>query len=245
MFSLFAVLPLEYIGQGVAVLLVFVGAKMLAEPWVHVPNYISLCVVGLVLASSIVGSYLSQRIAKREGTGALAGKRREKVASEFFREGRRRLQRLLREWSRDEELARLLNTSAPRVTVGIAVTPENFAAIRAANAAPRLADVPPDQGAMEFELHFGSDVRLDILTTKAPGEGGAIANFLDKFGEGIQQIEIETSDVDRATEILRARFGQASIYSATRPGADGTRVNFLLVAAGRGKKLLVELVEPE
>ncbi len=228
MFSLFAVLPMEYIGQGVAVVLVFVGAKMLSAPWVQIPNYISLWVVGLVLVISIIGSYLSKRDAIRQGFGALAGKRRKKAASEFFQEGRRRLQPLLREWLKDEELARLLNAVEPRVTVGIAVTPENFVAIRAANSLPRLADVPPDQDAMEFELHFGEDVRLDILTTKAPAGGGAIAKFLDKFGEGIQQVEIETSDVDRVTEILRERFGQAPIYAATRPGADGTRVNFFL-----------------
>jgi tellurite resistance protein TerC len=245
MFSLFAVLPMEYIGQGVAVILVFIGAKMLSEPWVHVPNYISLCVVGLVLAVSIIGSYISKRVAKREGFGALAGKRREKAANDFFQEGRRRLQPLLRDWSKDEELAQLLNAVAPCVTVGIAVTPEHFEAIRKANGLPRLADVPPDQDAMEFELHFGGDARLDILTTKAPGAGGAIARFLEKSGEGIQQVELETSDVNRATEILRARFGQASIYPATRPGADGTRVNFFLIAAAGGKKLLVELVEPE
>jgi tellurite resistance protein TerC len=246
MFSLFAVLPLEYIGRGVAVVLVFMGAKMLSAPWVHVPNYISLCVVGLVLAISVVVSFLSKRArqrAMRQGAGALAGKWREQAANSFFLEGRERVLPVLRQWSEDEELARLLKASAPRVTVGIAVTPEHFEAIRKANGAPRLADVPPDQDAMEFELHFGGEVRIDILTTKAPGAGGAIARFLEKIGEGIQQVEIETSDVDRATEILRARFGQNSIYPATRPGADGTRVNFFLVATADGKKLLVELVE--
>jgi len=243
MFSLFAVLPLEYIRQGVAVLLLFVGGKMLAEPWVRVPNYISLCVVGLVLVVSIVGSYLSRRVARKEGFGALAGRRREKSGREFFLEGLQRVRPLLREWSRNAELAQLLNAAAPRVTVGIAVQPENFDAIRQANGSPRLADVPSDQDAMEFELHFGGELRLDILTTKAPGAGGAIARFLEKSGEGIQQVEIETSNVDRATEILRAQFAQAPIYPATRPGADGTRVNFFLVAQPGGKKILIELVE--
>ena len=46
-------------------------------------------------------------------------------------------------------------------------------------------------------------VHLDILTTKAPGGNGAIARFLEKFGEGIQQVELDVTDVDRATEILR------------------------------------------
>jgi hypothetical protein len=84
---------------------------------------------------------------------------------------------------------------------------------------------------------------LDILTTKAPGGDGAIARFLTKFGEGIQQVEIDVTDVDRATEILRTRFQIEPIYPATRPGANGTRVNFFLVTSWNGTKVLVELVE--
>jgi methylmalonyl-CoA/ethylmalonyl-CoA epimerase len=86
-------------------------------------------------------------------------------------------------------------------------------------------------------------VRLDIFTTKAPGGNGAIARFLEKFGEGIQQVEIDVTDVDRATEILRTRFNIPPIFPATRSGANGTRVNFFLVTASDNQKLLVELVE--
>ena len=50
-------------------------------------------------------------------------------------------------------------------------------------------------------------------------------------------------DVDRASEILRARFSLLPIYPATRAGADGTRVNFFLAATPEGKKVLIELVE--
>ena len=77
----------------------------------------------------------------------------------------------------------------------------------------------------------------------ALGGTGAIARYLEKHGEGIQQIEITVRDVDRATEILRTKFALAPIYPATRPGADGTRVNFFLVPTPQGKKVLVELVE--
>ena len=45
-------------------------------------------------------------------------------------------------------------------------------------------------------------------------------------------------------EILRARFALPPIYPATRPGADGTRVNFFLAASADGTKVLIELVEP-
>ena len=129
------------------------------------------------------------------------------------------------------------------ITVGVAVTPQNFEKIRKANGSPRLADAPPDQDAKEFELHFENRIRLDILTTKQPGGRGAIARFLEKFGEGIQQVECETSNVDRATQLLREKFGLQPVYPATRAGADGTRVNFFLVTTPESKKVLIELVE--
>jgi hypothetical protein len=81
------------------------------------------------------------------------------------------------------------------------------------------------------------------LTTREPDGPGAIARYLQKFGEGIQQIEIYVRDVDRATEILRTRFALSPLYPATRAGADGTRVNFFLATAPDGKKVLIELVE--
>jgi hypothetical protein len=129
------------------------------------------------------------------------------------------------------------------IIVGIAVHPDTFQKIRAANNSPRLADVPPDQDAQEFELHLEDAIAFDILTTREPGGSGAIARFLQKFGEGIQQVEIYVRDVDRATEILSARFTLPPIYPATRAGADGTRVNFFLATTLEGKKVLIELVE--
>jgi hypothetical protein len=127
---------------------------------------------------------------------------------------------------------------------GIAVPPEKFEEIRAANGSPRLCDVPPDQDAVEFELRFGDRARFDILTASDPNGAGAIARYLSKFGEGIQQIEMNVMDVDRATEILRTRFELTPVYPETRPGADGTRVNFFLAPASDGRRVLIELVQP-
>jgi hypothetical protein len=129
------------------------------------------------------------------------------------------------------------------IVVGIAVQPETFQKIRVANDSPRLAEVPPDQDAQEFELHLEESAQFDILTTREPGGSGAIARYLEKFGEGIQQIEIYVRNVDRATDILRTRFALAPIYPATRAGADGTRVNFFLATTPDAKKVLIELVE--
>lgn len=146
-------------------------------------------------------------------------------------------------WRANAEFADLL-TGAP--TVGVAVQPETFDAIRKAHGMPRLAEVPPDQDATEFELHIQLEngmVQLDILTTRAPGGGGAIARFLEKFSKGIQQVEYFVRDLERATEILRAQFGVQPIYPQARAGADGTRVNFILCATPEGRKVLIELVQ--
>ena len=183
---------------------------------------------------------------------------RTSAAYELVRLGTERSAASLTIWASDEEFLGLIvrekmgafgddKKTAFKMTTGIAVSPETFQKIRDANRMPPLADVPPDQDALEFELEFDkesfSPARLDILTTKAPQGSGAIARYLEKFGEGIQQIEIDVTHVDRATEILRARFKQEPIYPATRAGANGTRVNFFLATDANQKKVLVELVE--
>jgi hypothetical protein len=144
-------------------------------------------------------------------------------------------------WLANQEFLGLLDGRL--VTVGLAVFPGTFAQIREANGNPRLADVPPDQDAKEFELHFPTEISLDILTTADPTAEGAIARYLKRFGEGIQQVEYRCSDVDRATAILRREFGIAPVYPQARPGTDGARINFLLVPANTGRKVLIELYE--
>jgi hypothetical protein len=165
-------------------------------------------------------------------------------ATEIHRQGRALADHAVFPWWVDEELSELLDSTNPHVTVGLAVTPQRFTEIREASGSPRLADVPPDQDAQEFELHFPGGLSLDVLTTKDPAGNGAIAKFLQKFGEGIQQIEYRCKNVDRATLILRDTFAVQPIYPATRPGADGTRVNFFLVSAPGANKVLIELYEP-
>lgn len=171
---------------------------------------------------------------------------REKAATEIFQQGVELAGAATAKWLADAELTGLFvmtEFNSPETTVGLAVERENFSRIRIANGSPRLADVPPDQDAEEFELHYERGVRLDVLSTKDPQGAGAIAGFLQKFGEGIQQIELLVREVDRATEILRYRFDLEPIYAKTRAGAGGTRVNFFLAPTPQGKKVLIELVE--
>jgi hypothetical protein len=179
---------------------------------------------------------------------------RVKFAERLYRSASDLCLPLLNQWKTDPEFRELLCTPNPParddadvepavIVAGIAVEPDHFEKIRVANNSPRLADVPPDQDAKEFELHFGGHVALDILTAGDRARSGPIARFLERAGEGIQQVEVYVRDVDRATKILQDKFNLKPVYSAPRSGAGGTRVNFFLAQAPRGEKTLIELVE--
>jgi hypothetical protein len=165
-------------------------------------------------------------------------------ATEIHRQGRALADHAVFPWWVEEELSELLDGRNPHVTVGLAVSPQRFSEIHEACGSPRLAEVPPDQDALEFELHLPGGLSMDVLTTKDPAGDGIIARYLSKFGEGIQQIEYRCKNVDRATQILRDIFAVRPVYPSARPGADGTRVNFFLVSAPGSSKALIELYQP-
>ena len=165
------------------------------------------------------------------------------TAKRIYDLGRSLADSVIQRWRENEEFARLLGKD-PEITVGLAVRPETFAQIREANGRPQLAEVPPEQDASEFTLRFEGGITLDVLTSRDPEGSGAIANFLSKFGEGVQQVEFRCRDVNRAAAILRDQFAVAAVYPEARPGADGTRVNFFLASGADGKKVLIELYEP-
>ena len=189
-----------------------------------------------------MSSPLDQFVADLASTDA---SKRLAAASEIYGLGRATAGSAISEWWAESELSALLLGPKPQITVGLAVQRDTFGRIRIANGTPRLADVPPDQDAEEFELHLADGVLLDILTTREPGGSGAIAKYLAKFGDGVQQVEYRCEDVDRATQILKDKFGIEPVYPATRNGADGTRVNFFLVKSPDGGKVLIELYESQ
>src|SRR5437879_6620634 len=136
------------------------------------------------------------------------------AASEIYGLGRASAGSAISHWWAESELSALLLGPKAEITVGLAVQRDTFGRIRIASGTPRLADVPPDQDAEEFELHFADGISLDILTTREPGGTGAIAKYLAKFGDGIQQVELRCSNVDRATQILKDKFGVGQIGRA-------------------------------
>ena len=167
---------------------------------------------------------------------------RARAAGQIYAVGRSLAEQAVHRWWENKELAQLFGDD-PEVTVGLAVRPETFAKIREANGRPQLAEVPAEQDASEFELHFDERVALDVLTWRGSEGQGAIAKFLSKHGEGPQQVELRYSDVDRATQNLQEHLGILAVYPETRPGANATRVNFFLMPAADGKKVLIELYE--
>lgn len=46
----------DYLQQGIAVVLLFIGAKMLVEKWVHIPVWVSLMVIVVCIGSSVLYS---------------------------------------------------------------------------------------------------------------------------------------------------------------------------------------------
>jgi hypothetical protein len=169
-------------------------------------------------------------------------KDRETAAYTLFRLGCALAEPALRKWFADPEFRALAPAGSSLLTVGVAVQPAKFEAIRARFGAA-LAEVPPDQDVLEFELAFAHGVRLDVMTPRTADQEGAIAKFLARFGEGIQQVECDVRDVARAVEIVRQRFQLEPIYPQIRAGANQTQVNFFLMPVAEDRKLLIELVQ--
>jgi tellurite resistance protein TerC len=57
----------EYLEQGIAAILIFVGVKMALSLWFHIPTYVSLVVIGAVLAASVLWSLRKTRGDSGEG----------------------------------------------------------------------------------------------------------------------------------------------------------------------------------
>ena len=163
--------------------------------------------------------------------------RRVSARLRLYREGCALADPTFAAWKKDPEF-NVLVSGAP--IVGVAVPPDVFERIRQETNMPRLANVPEEMNTAEFELPAPGP-HMDILTPV--DNEGPIQKFLDRFGPGIQQVELPVKDVETAVSILTARFGLTPVYPEARGGADRTRVNFFLVERPGGGKVLIELFE--
>ena len=101
-------------------------------------------------------------------------------------------------------------------------------------------EVNEEQGVREAMLAVGdSGSCIQLLAPLRPDS--PIGKFLDRNGEGIQQVAYTVEDVDAVAETLRER-GVRLLYETGRRGTAGSRVNFVHPKDAMG--VLIELVEP-
>ena len=99
-----------------------------------------------------------------------------------------------------------------------------------------VEEVPTEKVRVAF-LPAGS-ARLELIEATSPDS--PIAKFIEKRGEGLQQLALAVDDVQEVLDRLKAK-GVPLLDDAPREGAAGTRVAFLHPKATGG--VLVELVE--
>jgi methylmalonyl-CoA/ethylmalonyl-CoA epimerase len=100
-------------------------------------------------------------------------------------------------------------------------------------------EVNEEQGVREAMLDVGgSGSCIQLLAPLSPES--PISRFLERSGEGIQQVAYGVDDIDAVSAELRAR-GVRLLYDEPRRGTAGSRVNFVHPKDAMG--VLVELVE--
>ena len=95
-----------------------------------------------------------------------------------------------------------------------------------------------EQGVREAMLAIG-DSHIQLLAPLRPDS--PIGKFIDRNGEGIQQVAFRVTDIDEASQRLR-QAGLRLLYDAPKRGTADSRVNFVHPKDCGG--VLVELVEP-
>ncbi|WP_374999785.1 methylmalonyl-CoA epimerase [Aeromicrobium sp. CTD01-1L150] len=101
-------------------------------------------------------------------------------------------------------------------------------------------EVNEEQGVREAMLAVG-DSGSSIQLLAPLNEDSTIAKFLDRNGQGIQQLAYRVTDIDAVCATLRDR-GVRLLYETPRRGTSDSRVNFVHPKDAGG--VLVELVEP-
>jgi len=101
-------------------------------------------------------------------------------------------------------------------------------------------EVNEEQGVREAMLAVG-DSGSCIQLLAPLSEDSTIAKFLERNGQGIQQLAYRVGDIDAVSATLRER-GVRLLYDAPKNGTAGSRVNFVHPKDAGG--VLVELVEP-
>lgn len=101
-------------------------------------------------------------------------------------------------------------------------------------------EINEEQGVREAMLEVGDgSTRIQLLAPLTPAS--TIAKFLERNGQGVQQVAYTVTDLDAVSATLRQR-GMRLLYDQPKRGTSNSRVNFVHPKDARG--ILVELVEP-
>lgn len=98
-----------------------------------------------------------------------------------------------------------------------------------------------DQGVREAMLSAPGDQGAAVQLLAPLGPDTTIGKFLDRKGPGVQQVAVRVTDIEAASEALRAK-GLRVLYEQARPGTAHSRTNFVHPKDTGG--VLIELVEP-
>ncbi|HEU4947832.1 MAG TPA: methylmalonyl-CoA epimerase [Kribbella sp.] len=127
--------------------------------------------------------------------------------------------------------------------VGIAVADYDAAVARYADLFGMTVaheEINEEQGVREAMLSVG-DSGSSIQLLAPLSDDSPIARFIDRRGEGIQQLAYRVRDIDAVCATLRAR-GADLLYDEPKRGTANSRINFIHPKSAGG--VLVELVEP-
>jgi methylmalonyl-CoA/ethylmalonyl-CoA epimerase len=97
-----------------------------------------------------------------------------------------------------------------------------------------------EQGVREAMVAVGDSGSCIQLLAPLDDES-TIAKFLERNGQGVQQVAYRVTDVEKVSAILRER-GLRLLYDEPRRGTSDSRINFVHPRDAGG--ILVELVEP-
>jgi len=100
-------------------------------------------------------------------------------------------------------------------------------------------EVNEEQGVREAMLAVGNSGSCIQLLAPLRADS-PIARFLERSGEGVQQVAYGVDDIEAASARLRAA-GVRLLYDAPKRGTAGSRINFVHPKDAGG--VLVELVE--
>jgi methylmalonyl-CoA/ethylmalonyl-CoA epimerase len=101
-------------------------------------------------------------------------------------------------------------------------------------------EVNEEQGVREAMLEVGNSGSYVQLLAPLAADS-AVGRFLERSGEGVQQVAYTVDDIDATSRQLRDA-GLRLLYDEPQPGTAGSRINFVHPKDAGG--VLVELVEP-